>query len=138
MIQVTHCYRISAAHVLSNPTVSEAENDAMFGKCSNPNGHGHDYEFEVTVGGEVDSVSGLVMAPGLLDEIFEETIGRRYSHHLLNACEAFLNQVPSTENLVRAVFQDLQPEVEGRSCARLVRVRVRETPRNIFEYGEPQ
>jgi 6-pyruvoyltetrahydropterin/6-carboxytetrahydropterin synthase len=138
VIQVTRRYRIASAHVLSNPTLLDAENDAIFGKCANPNGHGHNYGFEVTVTGPVDETSGQIIAPEALDAIFEDTIASRYAYHLLNDCKAFDALVPTTENFARVVYEDLAPEVARRGGARLVRVRVIETPRNTFEYGDPQ
>lgn len=138
MIQITRCYRIPAAHVLSNPTLADDENDAIFGKCANPNGHGHNYGFEVTVTGPVDASSGQIIATDTLDAIFDDVIRDRYAYHLLNECEAFETLVPTTENFARVAYRDLAPEVGRRSGARLVRVKVIETPRNTFEYGDPQ
>jgi len=136
MIQITRRYRLAAAHVLTNPKLSKADNDTVFGKCSNPNGHGHNYEFEVTVSGPIDPKTGRIVDLEILDEAFQETIAGPYSHHNLNDTEGFAALVPTTENFARVAFEDLSPEVERRTAARLVRIRLTETPRNIFEYGE--
>ena len=61
MILITRRYRLPAAHVLANPKLSKADNDRVFGKCSNPNGHGHNYEFEVTVSGPIDPRTGQIV-----------------------------------------------------------------------------
>ena len=77
MIYLTRRYSLAAAHILAQPSFSPAENERIFGKCANPAGHGHDYGFEVSVTGPVDAETGQIMAPGLLDEIFEEAVARR-------------------------------------------------------------
>lgn len=136
MIALTRRYEIPAAHVLANPTLSDAENDEIFGKCANPNGHGHNYGLEITVTGPIDPQRGQIVPPEVMDEIFQEAIGDRYSHTMLNTTRGFESNVPTTENFARVVFEELAPVVERRSNARLVRVRLTETPRNIFEYGE--
>jgi 6-pyruvoyltetrahydropterin/6-carboxytetrahydropterin synthase len=137
MIAVTRRYEIPAAHVLANPKLSDTENDEIFGKCANPAGHGHNYGLEITVTGPVDPERGQIVPPDLLDEIFREAITERYSHTMLNATRGFEDCVPTTENFAKVVFDELAPVVERRSRARLVRVRLTETPRNTFEYGEP-
>ena len=136
MIQLTRRYKFPAAHVLSNPTLSDRENDEIFGKCANPHGHGHNYELEITVTGPIDERTGQIIPPALFDEIFEETIARRYSYKLLNDCEGFAGRVPTTENFAEVVYRDLEPEVERRSTGKLLGVRLTETPRNFFQYGE--
>lgn len=138
MLEVTRRYKLPAAHVLANPRLSDTENADIFGKCANENGHGHNYEFEVTISGPVDPKSGQVLPIERLDEIFGETIAGRYSHRLLNDCDAFDTLVPTTENFARIVYQDLAPVLEREGSVRLVRVRLTETPRNFFEYGDPR
>ena len=135
MIQLTRQYRFPAAHVLSNPTFSDAENDRVFGRCANPRGHGHDYGFEVTVTGPLDRFSGRVIDPSLLDAVFQERIEARFAHRLLNEDEEFRQLVPTTENFARLIHDALDQELAQRSSVRVVRVRVIETPRNSCEYG---
>lgn len=137
MISLTRRYACAAAHVLTNPGLSDAENDEVFGKCANPNGHGHNYGFEITVTGSVDPVRGQIVAPERLDEIFEQTIQHRYAYRELNRCDGFARLVPTTENFAQVVFEALAPEIASRTDARLLRVRVTETSRNTFEYGDP-
>ena len=138
MIELTRRYKLPAAHVLANPSLSEAENDEIFGKCANENGHGHNYEFEVTITGPVDPRTGQILPHERLDEVFAESIAKRYSHRLLNECDAFDALVPTTENFAQIVYQDLAPALEREGSVRLVRVRLTETPRNFFEYGDPR
>ncbi len=138
MLELTRRYRFPAAHVLANRRLSDAENDQIFGNCANENGHGHDYGFEVTISGPVDPKTGQILPTERLDSIFEETIAGRYSHKLLNQCGAFDALVPTTENFAQIVYQDLAVALECEGKVRLVRVRLTETPRNFFEYGDPR
>ena len=94
MISLTRRYAFPAAHALRHPSFSEAENRRVYGKCANPGGHGHDYGIEVTVSGPVDARAGRLIDPDLLDEIFEENIGSRFSHRLLNDDPIFQERVP--------------------------------------------
>ena len=125
MIALTRCYEFPAAHVLRHPAFSEAENWRVYGKCANPNGHGHDYGVEVTVGGPVDPTSGRIISPALLDAIFEERIRARFAHRHLNEDAAFLERVPTAENIARVIHDELAREIADRSTAQLVRVRLR-------------
>ena len=135
MISLTRRYEFPAAHVLRHPSLSDAENRRVYGKCANPNGHGHDYGVEVTVGGPVDAESGHIISPELLDAIFEERVGSRFGHRELNRDPAFAERVPTAENIARVLYDELGPAIAECSTARLVRVVIRETPRNTFEYG---
>jgi 6-pyruvoyltetrahydropterin/6-carboxytetrahydropterin synthase len=138
VISLTRCYRLPAAHVLAIRGASDAENRRIYGKCANPAGHGHDYGFEVTVRGPVDERSGRVIDPARLDALFEERVGRRLAHRLLNEVPLFAERdlVPTAENVARVAFEQLAGPVAESGAARLVRVRVVETRRNSFVYGE--
>jgi len=138
VISVTRCYRFPAAHVLAIRTASEAENRRLYGKCANPAGHGHDYGVEVTVAGPVDERTGRLIDPAGLDALFEERVGRRLAHRLLNEVPLFAERdlVPTAENVARVVFEQLAEPVAASGAARLARVRVVETRRNSFVYGE--
>lgn len=136
MIRFTRCYWFPAAHVLRSPRLSEQENRRIFGPCANPSGHGHDYRVEVTVAGSVDEDSGRIVSPELLDEVFDQTIRDVYSHRLLNDLEGFSELPPTAENLAQAMFGAFAPELARRGGARLARVRIRETSRSHFDYGE--
>ena len=138
MIEVTRCYRFPAAHVLAVPTASDEWNRRTYGKCANPAGHGHDYGVEVTVGGPVDERSGRVVDPARLDALFEAHVGRRLAHRMLNEVPLFAERglVPTAENIARVVFDELAAPIAAVGAARLRRVRVVETRRNSFVYGE--
>lgn len=135
MISVTRRYRFPAAHVLRNPAFSDAENERVYGKCANPNGHGHDYGLELTVSGPVDPWSGEIVAPGRLDAIVRERALERFGYRLLNEDPHFQHAVPTAENIAVAIHRELAGPVAGEG-ARLERVRVIETRRNSFEFEE--
>jgi 6-pyruvoyltetrahydropterin/6-carboxytetrahydropterin synthase len=136
VILLTRRYDFPAAHVLASDSLSESENSRIFGKCANPNGHGHNYGVEVTVTGQVDPETGQLVAIAQLDGIFDEAVGRPFSHHMLNELAAFAGQVPTAENIARVIHRALEPLVADRTRARLAQVRVVETGSNAFEYGE--
>ena len=138
MISLTRCYRFPAAHVLAIRSASDAENRRLYGKCANPAGHGHDYGIEVSVAGPVDERTGRVIDPARLDALFEERIGRRLAYQMLNDVPLFADRelVPTAENIARVVFEELAGPVAAAGAARLARVRVVETRRNSFVYGE--
>lgn len=138
MIHVTRRYRFPAAHVLCQERFSDAENHRVFGKCANPNGHGHNYGVEVTVGGQIDPRSGRVIEPEILDEIFDAVVREPFSHRMLNELERFAGLVPTAEVIAQVIHDDLAPVVAARSAATLERIRVVETSRNSFEYGDPR
>ncbi len=138
MIRVTRCYDFAAAHVLAHPSLSQAENERVYGKCAHPGGHGHDYGVEVTVAGEVDPETGRVIEPALLDAIFDERIGARLGHRFLNDDPLFGERVPTAENIAVAIHEELRGPVAERSGARVVDVRVLETRRNFCAYGAPE
>jgi 6-pyruvoyltetrahydropterin/6-carboxytetrahydropterin synthase len=136
VIELTRHYRFPAAHVLRSPQLTAAENERVYGKCANPAGHGHDYGLEVTVAGPVDAETGRILAPELLDRIVEERVLRRFGYRMLNEDPLFAALVPTAENIARVVHDSLEVPISERSTARLRRVRVIETRRNTFDYGE--
>ncbi len=133
MIRLTRAYTFSASHRLHVAEYSEERNDAVFGKCNNPYGHGHNYILEVTVTGSVDSQDGRVMNVAKLDDLLRNEILPRYDHRNLNLDVAgFATVVPTTENLaveIRRSLDDAWPS----DFPRLERIRIRETDRNIFD-----
>lgn len=124
-------YVLSASHRLHTDALSAEENQVAFGKCNNPYGHGHNYVIEVLVGGEVDQATGMVMNLVDLDEVVRTKVADRFDHTNLNLDPKFVNQVPTTENLCRAVFELLE---DTPLSGRLEYVRVEETENNFFEY----
>ena len=125
-------YMLSASHRLHCDALSAEENQAVYGKCNNPHGHGHNYVVEVLVGGTVDPATGMVLNLADLDEVVRKRVMERFDHTNLNLDPLFVNQVPTTENLCRAVFDLLNEKVDP---AKLVQVRVEETENNFFEYS---
>lgn len=124
-------YLFSASHRLHSDTMSEAENQATYGKCNNPFGHGHNYTLEVTVSGKVDEQTGMVCNLVDLDGFVNREVLERYDHENLNMLPEFAEQVPTTENLCMRIFEIVQ---RGFHFAHLERVRLEETMMNAFEY----
>jgi len=135
VIALTRRYEFPAAHLLAQPSLSDAENRRLYGKCANPNGHGHNYGVEVSVSGRVDPLSGRIADPDILDAIFDERVRARFGHRYLNDDPAFADRVPTAENIAQVIHDELAGAIDERTGARLVRVRVRETRRNSFVYG---
>jgi 6-pyruvoyltetrahydropterin/6-carboxytetrahydropterin synthase len=136
LIAVTRRYRFPAAHVLRHPALSDAENERLYGKCANPNGHGHDYGLEITVTGEPDPATGFIVAPEALDAIVRERVLDRFDHRRLNDDALFRERVPTAENIAIVVHRELSAPVASACAGRLLRVRVVETARNQFDYEE--
>ena len=134
MIALSRRYRFPAAHVLASETLSDEDNQRIFGKCANPRGHGHDYGVVVTVVGQPDARTGEIVPVAELDAAFEEAVREPYSHRFLNALPRFAGRVPTAEVIAQVLYEDLERALARRG-ARLWRVQVVETPRNLFEYG---
>ena len=130
-VRVTRRVHFSAAHRLHSPALSDQENQRIFGLCNSPNWHGHNYELEVTVEGSPDPVTGYVVDLGAVKSAAEEVI-RDLDHRNLNVDVPWLQGViPSTENLVVAIWERLAPRLPS---GKLVRLVLWETPRNAAEY----
>jgi 6-pyruvoyltetrahydropterin/6-carboxytetrahydropterin synthase len=121
---------ISASHRLHTEALSAQENQATYGKCDNPHGHGHNYVVEVVVAGAVDPETGMVINMVELDTVVRSHVIERFDHANLNLDPLFVNRVPTTENLSRAVFALLK---DALPAGELERVRVEETENNFFE-----
>jgi 6-pyruvoyltetrahydropterin/6-carboxytetrahydropterin synthase len=127
---ITRVYEFAAAHRLHSPSLSHEENLALFGKCNNEAGHGHNYLLEVSVEGEPDPVTGMMVDLEALDNTIEELVVERYDHKNLNVdLPEFTDRPTSSEVLTQEIYARL----DGRLPAPLVRVRLHETARNIFE-----
>jgi len=135
MILLTRKAEFSAAHFYFNPAWSEEENDRIFGKCANRQGHGHNYTLEVTVAGEPDPVSGFVVDLKRLKDILESEVLSVYDHRHLNfEVPEFATTVPTTENIAVAIWRRLDGKIPN---AKLHRVRVYEVPELFADfYGE--
>jgi len=129
---LTRRYLFSASHRLNCDEMSAAENLAVYGKCNNPHGHGHNYSVEVTVSGRVDPRTGMVCNLVDLDSFVNEKILERFGHQNLNTLPEFQGIVPTTENLCIEVFDILE---EGFHHAQVDKVRIEETMLNSFEYS---
>lgn len=130
MVQVTQCYEFAAAHRLHCAELSDAENARLFGKCSNPHGHGHNYLLEVTVAGDVGT-GGRVMPLSDLDRVVQEHVLTPFDHRNLNAeCAEFRELNPTVENIASVIWRRLVDKVLP---ARLVKVRVWETGKTFAE-----
>lgn len=122
----------NAAHRLYNPLWDDTKNDAVFGKCNNPNFHGHNYELVVKLVGEPDPTTGYVMDVKLLSDIIKEHILNRFDHKNLNLdCVDFKNINPTAENIAIVIYNLLRPVI---SEDLQMQVRLYETERNFVEY----
>lgn len=132
IVTVTRRLRFNAAHRVHNPALSDEENLALYGKCNNPNWHGHNYDLEVSVRGPVDERTGYVMDLGRLKRLAEELVIDQVDHRNMNVDVPFMQGInPTTENIVVAIWNILEPAVRP---GRLVRLRLWETENNYVEY----
>jgi len=137
VVRLTRRYQFSASHRLHTDALSKEENARLFGKCNYPFGHGHNYVLEVSVAGEPDAVSGMVMRRDTLDDFVGRTALGRIDHTYLNQdVEEFRQTVATTENLSLVVHRWLAAAWDaefGDTRAKLDRIRIEETARNSFE-----
>jgi 6-pyruvoyltetrahydropterin/6-carboxytetrahydropterin synthase len=130
-VTVTRRLHFNAAHRLHNPKLSAADNRRIFGLCNNPNYHGHNYELEVSLEGEIDPTTGYVADLGEVKRLVEESVIQHLDHKNLNLdVPEFKDLIPTTENLVVVIWRLL----EGRLSGRLKRLVLWETPRNYVAY----
>jgi 6-pyruvoyltetrahydropterin/6-carboxytetrahydropterin synthase len=137
VIRLTRRYRFSASHRLHTDLLSEDENRAVYGKCNNPHGHGHNYVLEVSVRGPLDERTGRVADLAALDRLVHCEIVEAFDHRNLNVdVPDFAGSVPTTENLVAVVERRLRRNWQAAfpgEWPRLDRIRIQETRRNTFE-----
>ncbi len=132
---ITRQVHFNSAHRLCNPTKSQKWNEEHYGRSTNPHWHGHNYVLEVTLRGEPDPETGYVMDLGKLKRILQRVILDQCDHRNLNDQVDFLRGInPSTENLVIAFWNQLEPHIRA---GKLYRVKLYETPRNFVEYFGP-
>jgi 6-pyruvoyltetrahydropterin/6-carboxytetrahydropterin synthase len=132
-VTLTRVHRFCAGHRLWNPTRDDAWNRATFGKCSYPDGHGHNFRLEVTVGGEVDPVTGFVVPLDALDRAVREAVLDPLDHRSLNVelgSRGF--PIPTTEAVAQFAWRALEPVLPAGVTLRAIRVA--ETDNNAFEY----
>ena len=132
VVYLTRRETFAAAHRLFKPELSDEENFKLFGKCSNPNWHGHNYTLEVTVAGEVDPTTGFVLDIKQLKEIIKKFVISNVDHKNLNIDTDFMKgMIPTSENITIAIWNELINNIpEGK----LYSVKLYETENNYFEY----
>lgn len=132
MIYVTRREVFSATHRLHNPKLSDDENQIIFGKCNNKNGHGHNYTLEVVVVGEIDPKTGYVVDLKNLKEIIIKSVINKIDHKNLNLDVDFLRNInPTTENLAIGIWNQLVSKIP---TGKLYSVKLYETENNYIEY----
>ncbi|XP_053861745.1 6-pyruvoyl tetrahydrobiopterin synthase [Malaclemys terrapin pileata] len=130
--RVSRCLSFSACHRLHSKSLSDEENLKLFGKCNNPNGHGHNYKVVVTVRGEIDPTSGMVINLTALKEYMQEAIMEPLDHKNLDKDVAyFADVVSTTENVAVYIWENLQKRLP---VGTLYKVKVYETDQNIVVY----
>ena len=132
MFRVTRRYGFAASHRLHSDRLSGEENARVYGKCSNPYGHGHNYVLEISLSGKIDPATGMIANLADLDAFVERHVLEEFDHRSLTEdVPAFRDKVPTTENLCIEIFDRLKHFPH----ARLERVRIQETANNSFEYA---
>lgn len=137
--EITRREEFAAAHRLFDPALSDEENDRLFGMCANRHGHGHNFELEVTVRGEVNPATGMVMNLLDLERILREKVLLPLDHKNLNEDVPFLRGlIPTAENLAIVIWERIVPELEGHEGCRLHRIRLYESRNNLVDYRGPE
>jgi 6-pyruvoyltetrahydropterin/6-carboxytetrahydropterin synthase len=131
-VTVTRRMHFNAAHRVHNPELSDEENERLFGRCNNPNWHGHNYILDVSVAGPIEARTGYVMDLAALKRVVQEAVIDRVDHRNFNLEVDFMRDViPTAENIVVGCWRVLAARV---APARLVRLVLWETPNNYVEY----
>lgn len=132
MVYITRREVFSASHRLYNPAFSDEQNEAVYGKCSNSNGHGHNYILEVVIKGEINPETGYLIDLKDLKKIVRDTVVDKLDHKNLNQDVDFLkNVIPSSENIVVAIWNQLTSRIPA---GELYSVKIYETENNYVEY----
>ncbi len=132
IVTVVRRLTFNAAHRVHNPELSDFENARLFGKCNNPNWHGHNYVLEVSVRGQVEQRTGYVLDLARLKEVVTKEIVDKVDHRNLNLDVEFMHGIiPTTENLVVGIWKILQPAI---APAELALLRLWESENNRVEY----
>ncbi|XP_026689858.2 6-pyruvoyl tetrahydrobiopterin synthase-like [Ciona intestinalis] len=131
---LTRRLTLCASHRLHAPQLSDEDNLRIYGKCNNPNGHGHNYEVKVTVYGEVDPITGMVMNAVDLKEYMQKAIMEPMDHKCVDKDIDYFKDKPSTaENIAIYIWQQLEPYMENEKCS-LYKVQLCETENIVTEY----
>ncbi len=132
MVYVTRRAQFSAAHRLHNPKLSEEENRRIYDKCNNPSGHGHNYDVEVTVAGEPDPETGMVIDLKILKRLLQEHVIDKLDHKHLNYDVEFMQGVvPTAENIAIKIWEQIEPHIEN---GKLYSVKLYESQNNFVDY----
>jgi 6-pyruvoyltetrahydropterin/6-carboxytetrahydropterin synthase len=131
-IAISRKEHFNAAHRLFNPTWSNEKNDAVFGKCNNPNYHGHNYEIIVTLIGEPDPETGYVFDMKLLSELINKNVLQHFDHKNLNLDTVYFKDLnPTAENIAVVIWKILRQKIDNRYD---LKIKLYETERNFVEY----
>ena len=132
-VTVTRRLRFNAAHRVFNPAFGDEKNQATFGKCNNPNWHGHNYTLDVSVEGPIDDETGYVMDLSKLKDLVNREVVNLVDHKNFNLDVPFMRgRIPTSENIIVAFWEILEPAI---APARLVRLVLWETGNNYVEYS---
>lgn len=132
MLYITRREVFSSSHRLHNTNLSDEENKILFGKCNNPNGHGHNYTLEVVVAGKIDPKTGYVVDLKQLKEIIIEYVVKKVDHKHLNHDVDFLDGInPTTENFAVKIWEQLVDQIPS---GKLFSIKLYETENNYIEY----
>lgn len=131
-VTVNRKEHFNAAHRLYNPSWSDEKNEEVFGKCNNPNWHGHNYEIIVSLTGEVDTDTGYVYDMKKLSDVIKSQVLNRFDHKNLNIdTEEFKNLIPTAENIVKVIYDLLRDKIDEKYE---MKITLYETERNFVEY----
>jgi len=134
MVYITRKFHFSASHRMFKPELSDDENFTLYGKCSNPSGHGHNYILEVTVEGEPERGIGYVMDLKKLKVIVDDALIEKVDHKNLNVDVDFLkNIIPTSENIVMKFWEQLESKINN-NHRKLYSLKLFETENNVVEY----
>ncbi len=134
MIYLSRRAQFNAAHRLAVPGWSEEQNQAVFGECASPNYHGHNFVLWVTICGEANPETGMLMNIKDLSRLIKESVVHQVDHRNLNVDVPFMEGLtPTTENLAKQIWQQLAPQLQG-TRAQLYRVRLYETENHFVDY----
>ncbi|HMQ00508.1 MAG TPA: 6-carboxytetrahydropterin synthase [Cyclobacteriaceae bacterium] len=131
-ISVSRKEHFNAAHRLFNPNWNDAKNEEVFGKCNNPNYHGHNYELIVTLTGEIDKETGYVYDMKLLSDLIKAEVLDKFDHKNLNLDTIYFKDLnPTAENIAIVIWQILREKLDPKFD---LKVKLYETERNYVEY----
>ena len=133
IVSVYRTDHFNSAHRLNVPQWTKEENRACFGLCNNDNYHGHNYDLQVKITGEVDEISGYLIDMKVLKQYIKEEVTQRFDHKNLNIdTKEFKNLIPTAENIAIVIWKILRKEISNRLSIKIV---LHETSRNSVEYS---